>query len=357
MINALIVDDDMATVEVVRNAVHWKQLGVENVSKAYNIEQAKKILLNEPINLVISDVEMPMGSGLDLLRWFREQKMDGEFLLLTCHEDFSYASEALHNRAAEYLLKPFDVDVMEVALRRIIIRIKEQQALKKNSELGVWVKDNYDEVQLSFWNSVLEGRFEEKPQQAAQEIAKRQLALDPQADYTLIVGRLTNLAKDETRFGRDLLLFAVKNVFSELLCGRPENDSILCNDRHTEILVTAICSEGQEKLQERCILLMKQTESIMNSILTVCICNPCRVENLYSMHQEAIQALVHNVADYGTCFHLSDAQAETINGSFTLDTKKLEESVFKRDKRAILQYVKDHLEEGMKTKQLMISSY
>lgn len=62
MINALIVDDDMATVEVVRNAVHWKQLGVENVSKAYNIEQAKKILLNEPINLVISDVEMPMGS-------------------------------------------------------------------------------------------------------------------------------------------------------------------------------------------------------------------------------------------------------------------------------------------------------
>lgn len=356
MINALIVDDDMATVEVVRNAVHWKQLGVENVSKAYNIEQAKKILLNEPINLVISDVEMPMGSGLDLLRWFREQKMDGEFLLLTCHEDFSYASEALHNRAAEYLLKPFDVDVMEVALRRIIIRIKEQQALKKNSELGVWVKDNYDEVQLSFWNSVLEGRFEEKPQQAAQEIAKRQLALDPQADYTLIVGRLTNLAKDETRFGRDLLLFAVKNVFSELLCGRPENDSILCNDRHTEILVTAICSEGQEKLQERCILLMKQTESIMNSILTVCICNPCRVENLYSMHQEAIQALVHNVADYGTCFHLSDAQAETINGSFTLDTKKLEESVFKRDKRAILQYVKDHLEEGMKTKQLSIEA-
>ena len=76
--------------------------------------------------------------------------MDGEFLLLTCHEDFSYASEALHNRAAEYLLKPFDVDVMEVALRRIIIRIKEQQALKKNGELGVWVKDNYDEVQLSF---------------------------------------------------------------------------------------------------------------------------------------------------------------------------------------------------------------
>lgn len=66
MINALIVDDDMATVEVVRNAVHWKQLGVENVSKAYNIEQAKKILLNEPINLVISEALAASWYGLEL---------------------------------------------------------------------------------------------------------------------------------------------------------------------------------------------------------------------------------------------------------------------------------------------------
>lgn len=46
MINVLIVDDDMATVEVVRNTVHWEQLGVSSVDKAYNIEQAKKILLS-----------------------------------------------------------------------------------------------------------------------------------------------------------------------------------------------------------------------------------------------------------------------------------------------------------------------
>ena len=95
MINVLIVDDDIATVEVVRNTVHWEQLGVSSVDKAYNIEQAKKILLSKNIDLVISDVEMPMGSGLDLLRWFREQEMEGEFLLLTCHEDFSYALTAL----------------------------------------------------------------------------------------------------------------------------------------------------------------------------------------------------------------------------------------------------------------------
>ena len=52
MINALIVDDDMATVEVVRNAVHWKQLGVENVSKAYNIEQSNVDMTTEFVQMI-----------------------------------------------------------------------------------------------------------------------------------------------------------------------------------------------------------------------------------------------------------------------------------------------------------------
>lgn len=357
MISVLIVDDDMATVEVVRNAVHWEQLGVGNVDKAYNIERAKKILLTKPIDLVISDVEMPMGSGLDLLRWFREQNMDGEFLLLTCHEDFSYASEALHNRAAEYLLKPFDVDVMEVALRRIIIRIREEQTLKRNSELGIWVQNNYNEVQLSFWNTVLEGRFESKKEQAAQEIRKRQLSLDPFADYVLVVGRLTDLEKDETRFGRDLLLFALRNVFSEILCGKPENDSVLCNDQRAEILVTAVCLESDSgELLSRCEILMKQASQIMNSVLTVCICEPCHIDKLHSTYQKAIQTLVRNVADYGTCFHIRDAATKALCDTFTLDTKTLEDSAFKRDKRAILQYLKSRMEEGARERQLTVSA-
>ena len=357
MINVLIVDDDMATVEVVRNTVHWEQLGGSSVDKAYNIEQAKKILLSKNIDLVISDVEMPMGSGLDLLRWFREQEMEGEFLLLTCHEDFSYASEALHNRAAEYLLKPFDVNVMEVALRRIIMRIKEQRALKSDSRLGEWVRNNYSEVQLSFWNSVLEGRFEGKATLAKKEIQERQLSLVPLANHILIVGRLTDLENDKARFGRDLLLFALKNVFSEVLCGTPENQNVLCNDRRGEIIVTAVCPETDSSdIEERCKRLLKQTAQIMNSVLTICICNPCHIERLFSTHQEAIQKLTHNISDYGTCFHIEDADVPKGDNTFSLDTKILEDAVIARDKRAILQHLKQRLEEGAKEKQLNVSS-
>ena len=98
----LIVDDDMATVDVIQNTVNWKMLEVSRVYTAYNISSAKKILLENPIDVIISDIEMPQGSGLDLLEWFREEKLPGKFLLLTCHESFDYATYAIKYHASEY---------------------------------------------------------------------------------------------------------------------------------------------------------------------------------------------------------------------------------------------------------------
>lgn len=56
-----------------------------------------------------------------MLEWFRREELPGDFLLLTCHESFDYASNAIKYQACEYLLKPFDVNVMEAALKKIIL--------------------------------------------------------------------------------------------------------------------------------------------------------------------------------------------------------------------------------------------
>ena len=74
----LIVDDDIATVDVVQNSIDWKKLGVRETFSAYNISHAKKILSEHEVDIIISDIEMPQGSGIELLEWLREQKMPGE---------------------------------------------------------------------------------------------------------------------------------------------------------------------------------------------------------------------------------------------------------------------------------------
>jgi len=70
--NVLIVDDDMATVDVICKSVNWSALHIDKVMTAYNIEKAKEVLADIPADIVVCDIEMPMGNGTELLKWVRE---------------------------------------------------------------------------------------------------------------------------------------------------------------------------------------------------------------------------------------------------------------------------------------------
>ena len=65
-ISILIVDDDKLVVEKLVEGVNWKQLGIGIVLTAYNIRQAKEILEEARVDILLSDIEMPQGSGLEL---------------------------------------------------------------------------------------------------------------------------------------------------------------------------------------------------------------------------------------------------------------------------------------------------
>ena len=82
----LIVDDDTAIIEVIRDTVDWDKLGVDEIDVAYDAQGARESLTDKAADIVISDIEMPGESGLDLLKWFRNEEMPGKFLLLTSHE-------------------------------------------------------------------------------------------------------------------------------------------------------------------------------------------------------------------------------------------------------------------------------
>ncbi|MCQ2982761.1 MAG: response regulator [Treponemataceae bacterium] len=123
----LIVDDDRPTVEVIAGSMNWQKLGIDQVFTAFNVTAARRIIMENDIAIVISDIEMPRETGLDLLAWYREQGYSGQFMLLTCHERFDFARIALKYQAADYLLKPFDNAAMEQTLERMIHRIRHQR--------------------------------------------------------------------------------------------------------------------------------------------------------------------------------------------------------------------------------------
>ncbi len=154
----LLVDDEVYTLRVLKSAVHWEDCGIENVWTALSAARAREILEAHPVDLIICDIEMPKETGLDLLRWVRDKNYNAEFILLTCHTDFSYAQQALKLGALDYCVKPVIVEEIEKVIKRAAQNIEEKRrSVKAMEDQALWEK-NKAVVNKAFWREVLEGR-------------------------------------------------------------------------------------------------------------------------------------------------------------------------------------------------------
>ena len=67
MYHLLLVDDEDITLDRLRSTIRWDTLGIGVVSVAYSMMQAQRVYQAKPVDLMICDIEMPGGSGLELL--------------------------------------------------------------------------------------------------------------------------------------------------------------------------------------------------------------------------------------------------------------------------------------------------
>lgn len=117
--NVCIVDDDQYVVDKIEQGLDWKSLGITQVLTANNIRQAMAILETNEVDLLLSDIEMPQGSGLELLEWIREQGIQTECVYISSYAHFAYAQKALQLDSKGYLLKP----ISNIELKKVLIPI------------------------------------------------------------------------------------------------------------------------------------------------------------------------------------------------------------------------------------------
>ncbi|MCI7814557.1 MAG: helix-turn-helix domain-containing protein [Lachnospiraceae bacterium] len=130
--NLLLVDDEVITINTLKIVIPWKEVGIDEIFTASNIIDAKEILLSQSIQIVITDIEMPNGSGLDLISWMQGQTPDIVKILLTCHSKFDYASFALKNGVLDYILKPIDLEEVQNAVRHAVRKVQETFSIRHN---------------------------------------------------------------------------------------------------------------------------------------------------------------------------------------------------------------------------------
>lgn len=123
--NILIVDDEIYTIEDIRACIDQEALNIGEIYTAVNTNSAMRILGQEPVHIIISDIDMPGGDGISFLRSVRDTHADTPCIFVTNYADFSYAQQAIHLKVLDYLLKPIEMDVLNEALSRAISLVNE----------------------------------------------------------------------------------------------------------------------------------------------------------------------------------------------------------------------------------------
>ncbi|MDR1644132.1 MAG: response regulator [Clostridiales bacterium] len=155
--NLMILDDEYYSVEGLRRQLNWSELGFDNVFCAYCADQAKDIFVKETVDVLLSDVEMPKASGLDLLAWIRSYNYETECVFLTCYAKFEYATKALQLESVGYLLKPASDQELIAAIEKASKKVKRKQTEKLNKTYAIFWSESLSQRIDSFWKRLAQG--------------------------------------------------------------------------------------------------------------------------------------------------------------------------------------------------------
>lgn len=215
--NVLLVDDDYFVVTALEKKIDWKALSIVQVYTAYSVAQARDILQQHSVQILICDIEMPQGSGLELLAWIREEKYSIQTIFLTNYADFNYAQKAIELQSFDYFLKPIEFDKLSLIISKAAYQAKELQSYQEAIQEGHLWKKNQKKLQEHFWSRLIkEKKSSSDPAMIADSIAEQNLSYRMTDLFFPVLITIFPYDKSLGKEDKDLFDYAFLNVLSEL---------------------------------------------------------------------------------------------------------------------------------------------
>lgn len=212
--NILLVDDEVAVIQILKKAVCWEELGINEVFTAYNAQEAKRIVTQESIQIIISDIEMPQENGISFLTWVQEEYPDIVNIILTGFPDFNYAIDAISIGVFKFLLKPIVFKELKAVVEEAVQNIREEQKREEQRRYGEYYEENRGKTEKIFYRDLLSEEILPFADYMDKEIVRRGMQKEDLELDNLVLLPLTG--KESKADKGSVFYFALENIAEEL---------------------------------------------------------------------------------------------------------------------------------------------
>lgn len=261
MENILIVDDEAFVRTSIMESIDWSGNGL-NAICASNGREALDIMKMERIDVLLTDIQMPVMDGMELIGNIRQNDTDIEIIILSCFNEFDLVRKAMNLGACDYLLKP--TMLPEDILSSVLKAAKKIAARREERSADNHLHANSKKIKETLLFDILDGRqydravLEEQLKRSGAQIGRESLAV-----AVLKAMEYQNCYQE--MYSEDIYLFkySIQNILKEIMDQSFMNELVCVGIDEYVAILTIPASYSQEETEKA---LRKMLQAVFLSI-------------------------------------------------------------------------------------------
>lgn len=316
----LIAEDQILIQQDICKKIEKTSKQIEIVGTALNGQEAYQKILDLKPDILITDIRMPIQSGLELIRQIKEANISIKTVILSGYKDFEYTKEALHLGVDEYLLKPVSIEDLKYVLDILEEKIISEHDRSVNTALSSMFSSG-----ISFPNS-----------------------LQTSLHYKYYHLMLITLNSYATFSIQDW--FPLENELDDVLKGQLVNKYLkndeqvfICNGNayNQKFLVLCLTRTQSERLDMMANELIKEIQNFTDSV-TICISSCTATINSLKLEYKIMQNQLanHLIFAHSCLLHRQEFLSGTPSATIELDAKLIDSFIFCINTKNLKEYLK-----------------
>lgn len=298
MYSVILVEDEGLVREAIARNIKWNDLGFELLSTCKNGLEAKEFLVQNKVDLVITDICMPFMDGMELSRFLYENSPDTKIIICSGFDEFGYAQQALKYKVEEYVLKP----VTSAEFSKLLTNTKEKISKKrdedfKQNRITRTYFENKDFIKSKILSRLMMGTKDMKD--IKKEMDEAGISIDSEF-YKVAVIELDDYTdiyklKEEEKRQVDLMLFSISNIAEEIVNEHNIGEVFYGNGNQIYIIFkTSINTITDERIKSICEKIQAESKKLFKLDITIGIGSKVKaLDELYMSWKDALTGIEH----------------------------------------------------------------